>query len=268
MVYAFITVFVFREELYYWYVHRSKHKKWVENPALYSSKAMFLARKVSFFRYLNTKDQKDFVVRCFRFIQEVHFHGRSGLEITWQHKWLIASTYVKMTWGMGYRPVRHFKRIFVFPKRYFNRITRNYHLGEANPMGVLVFSWEDFLTGVQFNDDSRHLGVHEFTHMLCLEAEKQRKPNRFDRLYTTKFKRWARRKEFLEGLKNSGLYREYGFTNSYELLAVSMEVYFENAEEMKKRTPRFYQLICAMLQMDILKIQNEHLLAKKNNIAV
>jgi Mlc titration factor MtfA (ptsG expression regulator) len=47
-----------------------------------------------------------------------------------------------------------------------------------------------------------------------------------------------------------------------------MEVYFENAEEMKKRTPRFYQLICAMLQMDILKIQNEHLLAKKNNIAV
>lgn len=256
---SFYALYYIRFVWYASYKQDKNERKKLAEPEFYSRKAKYLSLKVSFFRYLSDHEQRIFIQRCFAFIQEVKFAGRQGLEITWQHEWLIASTYVKMTWGLGRREVRHFKRIFVFPRRYYNRLTRSYHLGEASPMGVLVFSWEDFLSGLHINDDSRHLGVHEFTHMLCIEAEKYGSIySPFDRLYKSKFKRWAHRKDFVEKLKRSGLYRDYGFTNSYELLAVSMEVFFENPEEMQRLTPRYYGLISSMLNMDINNMKRNY----------
>ncbi|TCI91489.1 zinc-dependent peptidase [Tenacibaculum sp. M341] len=111
--------------------------------------------------------------RVAKFIRTYDFIPRNNIEITPEMKVLIASSYVKLTFGMRWYLTKTFNKIIIYPEAYYSLITQQYHKGEFNPaLKAIIFSWEDFLIGDIIQNDNINLGIHEFTHAMTFHGSK------------------------------------------------------------------------------------------------
>jgi len=223
-----------------------------------------IVRYFTFYKRLSQSDKRRFEHRVKKFIETHNFIGREGIEITEKMKLLISSTAIMLTFGMRRYLYSEFDNIIIYPKDYFSQITKMQHKGETNPRyKTIVFSWDDFMEGIQIEDDNLNLGLHELSHALYFTFLKRKNLtainfiNKFHKLLTILKDRRLQRK-----IVQSGYIRSYGFKNQYEFLSVLVEHFFETPEEFRDKLPEVYKLLSQMLNLDTAAFNNKPALFK------
>ena len=219
-------------------------------------KKAFLVKNVSFYNSLNDKHKSYFEHRLTKFVRTYEFIERENFELTPEKKVLIASSYIKLTFGMRKYLTATFDKILVYPKVFYSVVTKKYHKGEFNPaFKMIIFSWEDFLLGDVVMNDNLNLGIHEFTHALSFHGSKSKDVSAkiFYRVFEeiTKF---MNSKENIEKIKVSNYFREYALTNKLEFVAVIMEHFFETPQDLERRFPELYKKIEIMLNYKSIRL--------------
>ena len=166
---------------------------------------------------------------------------------------LIAASAIKITFGLRYYLLSEFDTILVYPEAYYSPFTKTYNLGETNiGMNTIVFSWKAFEEGYADPNDGLNVALHEFAHAIVLQMiVNGQKNNIFEKAY----RKWLILISIpgvSAAIKQSGFFRDYAFVHDMEFFAVSMEAFFEQSEEMKKKWPDIYYCFVEMINMDPL----------------
>jgi len=203
-----------------------------------------------FYRALPGKSQRLFRRRVTRFLGNKRIIGKQNVTVSDEMRMLIAASAVKLTFGLDDFEFEGFKNIFIYPERYYSKMTGSVNKGETHSLGAIVFSWEDFMEGVMVHDDNLHLGVHEFTHALVLDMKRG---NMYDPYFLDVMRELhglMEKPKIREAVLNKGYLRDYAEENFMEFLAVSLESFFETPTEFKENLPPIYERICKLLNQD------------------
>lgn len=209
----------------------------------------YLQEHISFYKKLDDIHKIYFEHRLVNFMRTYDFISRDGLKITPEVKVSIASSYVKLTFGMRRYLTSVFDKIIVYPSIFYSTLGKQYHKGEFNPMfKAVVFSWEDFLLGDTIENDNLNLGIHEFTHALTFHGKKRQDVNAtvFYETYM-EITDFLTKEDRVEAVKQTNYFREYALTSKLEFVAVVMEHFFETPKALQQQFPKLYSKIETML---------------------
>lgn len=225
----------------------------VSKRSLTEKQKRILEEEFSFYKMLNTKEQRIFRFRLATFISRKAFIGREGLEPTEEMKTLISATAVMLTFGFRNYLIDLIDKVIVYPKAYYSQINETNHKGETNPqLKTIVFSWEDFKHGYHIGDDNLNLGIHEFGHAIHLNAFSNNDISSiiFRKGFEDLINFLQHHKMVREDLIASRYFREYAYTNHYEFFAVILENFIETPEEFQSQFPKLYVHMKQMLNFN------------------
>lgn len=257
---AIILVFGFPISLIgYVLYHVIRYHYWSRFKPIDEKTKVILSKYSLYYSHLTPKNKKIFERRVVLFIRSKDFIGKEGVEITPLMQTLIAATAVQITFGFKHFQLPRFDKIYIYPKAYYSPITKKRHKGEVFPFGKSIkLSWNNFLSGLADPSDGINLGIHEMTHAMSLE-------NKFSRngvsnfIKPSAYKKWIplAQQETLKIKQNQpSLFRKYAATNIEEFLSVSLEVFFEQAQEFYQYNPLLYQATVQILNQDPLLLRN------------
>jgi hypothetical protein len=233
---------------FYRHLYFKKHK-------LTKDQVYILKTEFSFYQSLNPKQKLYFEHRVVSFIKQHQFEGRAGVYISNQHKVLIASTAIMLTFGYRNYTIKSLKRFIIYPDVFQSKINKAYHKGEFNPAyKAVAFSWKDFLEGYEIDNDNFNLGIHEIVHAMHFDFLKPDNDSISAILFMhhyKKLKKLLNDDEFYrQNLVSSKYLRNYAFTNNFEFIAVLIESFFETPQELKNQFPAIYDCVKKMLNFD------------------
>lgn len=207
----------------------------------------------NFYKKLKPKYQVSYQHRVAKFLEKHPFIGRENLEITDEIKIAIATTAVKLTFGLEDFNFNSFDKILVYPSYYFSRINNKNHIGEFNPqLKLLIFSWEHFQESLFDKRDNLNLGIHEFSHALVYEIlyfssdYVSVTDQNFIKMFE-EIKQFFHHQKYIESIKEMNYLRDYAYENLMEFIAVCLEHYYETPEEFKEKLPILHSKIEALI---------------------
>lgn len=212
-----------------------------------------------FYHTLSATEQVRFRKRLAYFMRRKRFVAYEGLDLFDSMKALICAEAIRITFGLKYFLLPHFKVIRVFPKEYYSEITQKYHKGEVNIKGAITFAWSSFAEGIVLPNDGVNVAIHEFAHAvyfenfiknreyLFIDPELLRIWNEFAKLEMPQMKR-----------DESHFIRAYGSTNIDEFFAVSTEHFFEQPEDFEREHDDLYLLLTKIYNQDPAKRLRTH----------
>lgn len=214
-----------------------------------------LSAKFSFYNKLSQKQKGYFEHRVASFIKDKDFIGGQDMKVTDEMKTLISATAVMLTFGFRDFYIGLISKIVVYPSTFLSKLNNNQeHKGEFSPkMKTLVLSWEDFLKGYNIDNDNLNLGIHEFTHAIHLNSMKERDVSSsiFNDTFKELSKLLSENESLRTALVNSDYFRDYGYTNQFEFLAVAIESFIETPKKFEYQFPEIYQLVKQMLNFRV-----------------
>ncbi len=217
---------------------------------LQSNYHQLLHSNFKFYRALPAQSQKLFRRRIRVFLRKRTFHGRDGLIVTEEMKVLLSASAVKITFGLDHFVFDTFNNIFIYPEAYYSKNTGNMHKGETHPVGAVVFSWKDFLHGIENEEDNLNLGLHEFSHAFVLELKNGNIPDEVLTEHFLELKTVIFKPEVRKLVVEHGYLRAYAEENYMEFFAVCIESYFETPDQFAAQMPVVYRQFCKMLNQD------------------
>ncbi len=226
---------------------------------MYGAQRAIIAENFNFYNNLSIIDKRYFEHRVLKFIDAHNFIGRDGVVVTKKMELLIASTAVMLTFGMRRYLFSQFENIIIYPKNYLSKVTNKHHQGETNPrLGTIVFSWDNFMNGIEIEDNNLNLGLHELTHAMHFSFLKEKSFTSVVFLdhFTALLNRMRDRKLQRKIIK-SGYLRQYGFKNQFEFLSVVVEHFFETPHEFDQKLPEVYKMVKEMMNLDTLKMTSK-----------
>ncbi|WP_375238255.1 zinc-dependent peptidase [Aurantibacter sp.] len=216
----------------------------------------YLLANFKFYKNLVPKRQRFFEHRVTVVLNKKEFIARQDFQITQEVKLLISATAVMLTFGMKNYIIKALERVIIYPKVFYSTINDDHHKGEFNPsLKAIVFSWEDFVSGYDIDNDNLNLGIHEFTHAIHFNSLSQNDysskifKKSFNDLTLFLSKNEALRKELIA----SKYFRDYAFTNQFEFLAVLIENFIETPEDFKSHFPNLYEKVKQLLKFNFAK---------------
>lgn len=205
----------------------------------------YLEQHVTFFRQLPKNLVPAFLERLKVLVWEKNWEGADGLEVTAEHKVVIAAVAARMVLALDLSYYDRIKSIVIYPGHYKHpEQDLNVVYGQVNQWGALVLSWQAVLAGLKDPTDGRDTTVHEFAHALDLadgafdgmpplSDNSGVKPwcevmqHHFDTMQTRRRSR-------------NHIIRDYGAQNPAEFFAVVSEVFFEQPKLLKAKKPDIY----------------------------
>ena len=250
-VVLFLLIIIYRvvEPVYMLFYNKPLYIYWYPFPKkLKINELQFLESSFPFYSKLSAKRKIYFEHRTKEFISNYQFLGNE-IVVTEQMKILIAGTYVMLTFGMRDYLTVLFDKIIIYPSNYYSIIKERYHKGEFNPrLKAVVFSWEDFLLGLEASSDNINLGLHEFSHVLHFHCLKSNDPSAV--IFYDEFNKVVKyySDQYLNNeLHEKGYFRLYAYENQFEFLSVVLEHFFETPHIFKKEHPELYENVYSMI---------------------
>jgi Mlc titration factor MtfA (ptsG expression regulator) len=144
------------------------------------------------------------------------------------------------------------QEVLLYPGEFSHnyRVGREDLAGQAHPWGTVILSVPALRDGFRIPDDGRHVGLHEFVHLLDLDR------TQFDGLpeglSDAQARRWAavREAEMERMRQGRSILDIYGAHNPVEFLAVAVETFFEKARALRRDNPDLYGLLAAYFGQD------------------
>lgn len=250
---AFLSILVVASIYYFLPVFSQSRRYFFLKPCTFRKEDVaILSLELPFYNHLSHANRIRFLKRMCHVMRVIDLHPRKGVELNRQDRVLLAAPAIMMTWGFKNMHVGAFKRMYVYPTKYYNRFTRNFHHGETSPMGVIVVAWDQVQKGYAIDDDARHLLYHEYAHALVLSKFEGVYVE--DSIFRIRYNRLVRRHFAGSKAKYGHFLREYAFTNHMEFFAVVCEWYFEQPEQLKELALSLYEDLCKLFRFDILKL--------------
>ncbi len=213
-----------------------------------------------YFPILNKLTEADrllFESRVQRFINMKTFVSRGSITISPEMKTIIAGSAIQIT--MGYPDVyfSHFRTIIIYPDVYYSKLTKHYHNGEVNQLGVIVLSWKNFMEGFRDPRDGVNLGYHEMAHALKLQDMIENDDYSFldrDTMSTFEKEAFKEMQKVKSNPEETFFFREYSAANLSEFFAVAIENFIERPNEFKTYNCNLYLLLAKILNFDLLEL--------------
>jgi Mlc titration factor MtfA (ptsG expression regulator) len=239
----------FRESYYYTENKTARlRSKVIPTPQVYKD---ILQKYFGYYQALSEENKNKFAQKVARFIYGKRFVPRGVDAVTIEARVLIAASAVQLVFGLPDIYLSHFRRILVYRDDYYSRLTKRYHKGEVNPrFGIIVLSWQSFIDGYIYPNDSRNLGLHEMAHALRLEnIIRNEEYDFFDAGLLEQLDTFAI--QYCDGtIPEAEFFREYACTNVHEFFAVAVENFFERSVDFKKKFPGVYNVLVKLLNQD------------------
>ena len=221
-----------------------------------------LAENVALYKYLPDDKKHALWGHMHIFMEEKHFEGCKGLEMTETIKVTIAAQACMLLLGQT-NPTYYPKlnSILVYPHAYvaqdFNGTVAgdSCRLGESWQGGNVVLAWDHTRQKVIDLKDGHNLVLHEFAHQLDQEdGASDGAPILSD---STKYTPWAQimvheldhLKQLVKKHKRDVM-DKYGATNPAEFFAVATETFFEKGKSLKKKHPELYTILRDYYKLD------------------
>lgn len=210
------------------------------------------------FRYyqkLSPGNKLKFQRRVKFFLLNKKFYPQGGMNITEEMKIMIGACFVQLTFGLRPFKLRHFSRFYIYPTRYYSKITNLQHVGEVQTNGAIVLSWQHFQQGYEIPDDGYNVGLHEMAHAIKLadmfdDDDDFEGNSLFDYKDLVRFFKIGKTEMNEIKKEKTHFIRKYAATNIEELFAVSVEYFFEKPEEFRIEVPHLYQILVQLLKQD------------------
>ncbi len=215
---------------------------------------------------LSAEEREDLEDLIRIFVEEKHFEGCGGLELTEEMRVAIAARACLLLLGMDIEaPYPDLVTILVYPSAYKSPQTRIEggivsegdvaRLGESWDRGVVVLAWDAVLKGARDPKDGKDVVLHEFAHQLDQESGAADGAPVLDD--ASDYGPWARvfGKAFDAHVRATHkgartVMDEYGATNPAEFFAVATEAFFERPALMRTKHPELYRELVAYYGRD------------------
>ncbi|MEM7136474.1 MAG: M90 family metallopeptidase [Myxococcota bacterium] len=200
------------------------------------------------------------------FLDEKHFEGCGGLEITDEIRVTIAAQACVLLLHRETKFYPKLQSILVYPHAYVAKGLRptdhqvmtegpQARLGESWGHGSVVLSWDDVIRGASDVKDGHNVVFHEFAHQL--DQENSAGPGAPTLARRSMYLAWARvlgheYEALLDDLDHHRrtLIDPYGATNAAEFFAVVSELFFEKPKQLAKKHPELYEQLRGFYQQD------------------
>jgi Mlc titration factor MtfA (ptsG expression regulator) len=211
-----------------------------------------LASRYSYYKNLSNSGKEKFLLRVKEFIETKDIEGRNGLEVTQTMEVLIAASGIQLTFGLDNYLLQHFKKIIIYPDKFYSPYSKTHNVGEVNTGGVIVLSWKAFEEGIANQRDSYNVALHEMAHALNLTDFLGKD---VDPLFSAYFDKWyVHARKLMRKLPGEDtFFRKYASKNIQEFFAVGVEHFFEQPEEFQNAYPEFYKQFTYLLNQDPLQ---------------
>ena len=208
-----------------------------------------LEKYFDYYRKLIPEEKKEFRERVDNFIFQKTFFSKGELPtITEEMKVLVASNAVQLTFGFKEILFDHFKTILLYPDEFYSNFSQSNQKGEANPEGVLVFSWKHLALGNLLPDKSENIGLRVFARALGIQNNTE--GPEYDILQNFRLQQWKQLadREF-EKIKSSGktTYTKRVVPVREDFFPVSVECFFQEPESLKKEYLELYNALASLL---------------------
>ncbi|MBL7215635.1 MAG: zinc-dependent peptidase [Phycisphaerae bacterium] len=246
---------------------RNRKRRLLLQSDLDAAKQGFIKKNLPLYQHLpaDLKQQLNGLVNVF--LDEKHFVGCGGLEITDEIKVTIAAQACMLLLNRKTNFYPKLKAIYVYPHTYVAKSLQNdgglilegksVRLGESWQNGPVVLAWDNITGGARNVEDGRNVVLHEFAHQLDQEDGDADGAPILD--CRGCYRSWAavlgeeyerlRQKE--HGGQRSVL-NKYGATNPAEFFAVATEAFFEKPKQMYKHSPELYEKLKSYYKLDPL----------------
>ncbi|MFH2008705.1 MAG: M90 family metallopeptidase [bacterium] len=225
------------------FLRRRKRKKLLQQPFPDHWPAI-LEQHLPFYARLKGDDRQRFHDNLKVFVWERSFIGAKGLEVTDEHRVVIAAAAVRLVQKLDISVYDRLTEIVVYPYDYQHPDGTDIVLGEAHHWGVVVLSWPAVLSGIHNPCDGWDTAMHEFAHVLDRNsgAFNGTPPLRASAHYRPWAEVMQRRFDKLRAgsAREHRVMRNYGAKNEAEFFAVATEAFFERPRVMKQLTPDLY----------------------------
>ena len=215
-----------------------------------------LNSKFKYYSDLSIADKEKFSHRVSVFMEEKNFEGREGLVVTQEMKVLISASAVQLTFGLGRFHLDYFSTIVIYPKSYYSKLDKHFHMGEVNLNGVIVFSWDDYTEGYRLPNDRYNVGLHEMAHALKFDQTRRAEQDSFFANYYNRFLSSSKPEFAKLKRQEKTILRKYAGTNMDEFFAVCVEHFFEASAQFKEALPDLYKHMCILFNQDPLRLFN------------
>lgn len=223
---------------------------------------------------LSAEDQRELLGDIQVLLDEKHFEGCGGLEMTDEIRVTVAAQACMLLLHRDTDFYPTLDSILVYPSGYFAPSTERLpggvvregpsaRLGESWNRGVVVLSWDDVRRGAADIQDGHNLVFHEFAHQLDLESGAAEGAPLLER--GSRYVAWARvlGEEYQQLLRDvatghANVLDRYGATNPAEFFAVTTEAFFERPAELRRQHPDLYQELKDFYRQDPAAILGEN----------
>ncbi|WP_108868808.1 zinc-dependent peptidase [Aquimarina aquimarini] len=202
-----------------------------------------------FYKALDKKRKRYFVHRTVKFLETTKFVGREGLVVDDFMRMQIVIMITQLTFGMRHYLLEYLNTIVLYPTSFYSILNKTENLGEFSPrFKALALSWKHFQKGNLHQDKGKNLGVHEFTH--AIHYNSNRNSNISSEIFYDTFlllEQYLGDQEIRKKIVDSKLLRVYAYTDKFEFIAVLVEVFMESPQQLKKQFPQIYYYVVQML---------------------
>ena len=225
-----------------------------------------LEKNVPYYCLLSEEEQKELQGHIQILLDEKHFEGCGGLELTDEIRLTVAAQAAILLLNRKTDYYPDLVSILIYPHMYVAEdedyldngiVVENdeVRLGESWMQGIVVLSWNDVKHGAKDIRDGLNVVLHEFAHQL--DAESGWTEGAPELTGRSQYTAWARvmsqeYNQLIEDLEKNrpNLFGDYAATDPAEFFAVITECFFERPRKLKKRHPELYTTLERFFRQD------------------
>ncbi len=218
------------------------------------------------YHHLSEADRRELLADILVLLDEKHFEGAGGLEMTDEIRVTIAAQAALLLLHRKHDFYPGLVSIVVYPSSYVAPASerlpggvvvegRSARLGESRALGAVVLSWDDVRRGAADIHDGHNVVFHEFAHQLDRESGAAEGLPVLPR--RSSYLAWARvlgqayeelRRDVAAGRPT--VMRSYGAENPAEFFAVATECFFEKPVELGRHHPELFAELAEFYRQD------------------
>lgn len=204
-----------------------------------------LEKYYTYYRNLDKHLQHKFYDRLYRFMHTKQFiiHTNEPFK---EMPVLISAAAVQISFGLDDFELPHYPYIQIHKEEYFANDSLRVLAGNVQG-SCITLAWNQLLKGFSNYEDGSNVGLHEMAHALYFQEIVVDRDNDNFELHFSEL--MYRGETVLEQKKcPHNLYTDYAFSNLQEFWAVSVELFFERAQDLYNYYPKVFTTL-----QDILK---------------
>ncbi|MDA8161572.1 MAG: zinc-dependent peptidase [Desulfobacteraceae bacterium] len=232
----------------------------------------FVRSNVAHYCMLDNSERAELLSMIQVFLEEKHWEGCGGLQLTNEIRVTIAAQACLLLLGLPHDYYRDVESILVYPSTVvppehrpgeFERVVGPVEpavpiLGQAVNWGTVILVWDAVVHGARHPELGHNLVYHEFAHKLdMLDGAADGTPPIADRDQLAEWvavcSREFMRLRHLAGEGHKTFLDAYGAKNEAEFFAVATEEFFDRPLDLQKHAPDLYHVLSAYYRQDPAK---------------